>query len=357
MRDPRAAKVLVLDDQVQNLRLVESALRRAGFGAVSGETDPVRALTVWKRDKPDLLILDLDMPKMNGFDVLQTIQEEIGPNVYFPVLILTADISREAKQRALKAGAKDFISKPFDTMDLVLRSTNLIQTRFLHLQIASQNEELEARVKQRTMELEEAQRQTLERLALAAEYRDDDTGQHTRRVGNLSAALARELSLPAEEVDIILDAAPLHDVGKIGIPDSVLLKPGRLTAEEFEQIKTHTRIGAELLRGTSSSLLQAAEEIARSHHEKWNGTGYEGLSGTDIPLHGRLVSVADVFDALTHARPYKGAWTVEDAIAEIVSESGHQFDPAVVEALVQIIGRGTLEEVLNDGEEERPHAA
>jgi putative two-component system response regulator len=348
---------LVLDDQAQNLRLVEAALKRAGFGRVSGETDPIRGLAACQSLDPDLLILDLDMPTMNGFEVLEAIQRETGPNVYFPVLILTADISREAKQRALKAGAKDFVSKPFDPMDLVLRSSNLIQTRFLHLQIARHNEELEERVRQRTIELEEAQRQTLERLALAAEYRDDDTGQHTRRVGNLAAALARELSLPTDEVEIIQKAAPLHDVGKIGIPDSVLLKPGRLTAEEFDQIKKHTRIGAELLRGTSSSLLRAAEEIARSHHEKWNGTGYEGLSGNDIPLRGRLVSVADVFDALTHARPYKDAWTVEDAIAEIVSQSGRQFDPVVVEALVHIIGRGSLEEVLMDGTEEQQHAA
>jgi putative two-component system response regulator len=357
MRDPQTGRVLVIDDQAQNLRLVEAALRRAGFGTVRGETDPVRGLAAWRQEDPDLLILDLDMPKMNGFEVLEAMQEEIGPSVYFPILILTADISREAKQRALKAGAKDFVTKPFDTMDLVLRSSNLIQTRFLHLQIAKQNEELEARVKQRTIELEEAQAQTLERLALAAEYRDDDTGQHTRRVGSLSAALARELNLPPEQVDLIFEAAPLHDVGKIGIPDSVLLKPGRLTAPEFEQIKTHTRIGAELLRGTSSPLLQAAEEIARSHHEKWNGTGYEGLSGNGIPLHGRLVSVADVFDALTHARPYKEAWSVDDAIAEIVSQSGHQFDPAVVEALVQIASRGMLDELLDDKGEGRPRAA
>jgi PAS domain S-box-containing protein/putative nucleotidyltransferase with HDIG domain len=181
--------------------------------------------------------------------------------------------------------------------------------------------------------LQAAQHEALQRLAIAAEYRDDETGQHTRRVGDLSARLAAELGLAAEEVELLRRAAPLHDVGKIGIPDTILLKPGRLTPDEFDQVKTHTVIGAKMLAGGGFPLLETAECIARSHHERWDGTGYPaGLAGGDIPLAGRIVAIADVFDALTHNRPYKSAWSKEEGLAEIEAQRGRQFDPELVDA-------------------------
>jgi putative two-component system response regulator len=191
---------------------------------------------------------------------------------------------------------------------------------------------------------EDSQLQVIQRLALAAEYRDDDTGQHTRRVGELSARVGEALGVPADVLVLLRQAAPLHDVGKIAIPDSILLKPGRLTQDEFERMKTHTTRGAAMLRGPGLALLEMAEEIAMTHHERWDGTGYPaGLSGSAIPLVGRIVAVADVFDALTHARPYKPAWSVDDAVAEINEQSGRQFDPDVVAAFLRALPHPAVE--------------
>jgi putative two-component system response regulator len=194
---------------------------------------------------------------------------------------------------------------------------------------------LEYKVKERTANLEEAQLEILERLALAAEFRDDETGQHTQRVGRTAAVLARALELPVDQVTLIHRAAPLHDVGKLGIPDSILRKPGKLTAEEFEVMKTHTTIGAQILSGSRFPILQLAEEIALTHHERWDGTGYAGLAGERIPLSGRIVALADVFDALTNDRIYRKALPLEDALAEIELQRGRHFDPAIADAFLR----------------------
>jgi putative two-component system response regulator len=213
---------------------------------------------------------------------------------------------------------------------VLLRIRNLLQTRFHSLLLESQ-------VRERTEELEKAQIETLQRLAQAAEYRDDDTGLHTRRVGATCGQLAALLGFPPKQVELIIRAAPLHDVGKIGIADGVLLKPGKLTDEEFDIMRKHTIIGATMLSGSGSPWLQLAEEIALSHHERWDGRGYpRKLAGEEIPLIGRIVAVADVFDALTHERPYKTAWPVADAIAEISAQSGKQFDERVVQAFMTL---------------------
>jgi putative two-component system response regulator len=217
----------------------------------------------------------------------------------------------------------------------LLRIRNLLETRFLHLSLQSHNETLEQRVRERTRDLEEARLEVLERLTQAAEYRDDATGQHTRRVGELSARMARKLLLGDEDVELIRRAAPLHDTGKIAIPDAILLKPGRLTPEEFEIMKTHASIGARMLSGGRTPMMLLAEEIALSHHERWDGTGYpNGLSGEDIPFAARIVAIVDFYDALANDRPYRSAWPESRIIAEIEGQSGKHFDPRVVEAFL-----------------------
>ena len=243
----------------------------------------------------------------------------------------------EARQEALSRGAKDFVNKPFHADEVLLRIRTLLETRFLYLQIQSQNQILEAKVRERTRELEAAQIEIIERLARAAEFRDDNTGQHTERVGQMAALLARQLGLPDPQVSLIRRAAPLHDVGKIGIPDAILLKLGKLTLDEFELVKTHTTIGARILSGSRFGVLRLAEEIAFSHHERWDGDGYVGIRQDQIPLAGRIVAVADVFDALTQKRPYKAAWPIVEAIAEIERQRTRQFDPEIVDAFLRVI--------------------
>jgi len=254
-----------------------------------------------------------------------------------PIVILSGDLTPEARRDALSRGAKDFVNKPFQPDELLLRIKTLLETRFLYLEIQSQNQLLEAKVRERTRELVEAQIEIIERLAIAAEFRDDNTGQHTQRVGQMSALLARHLGLPDAQVSLIARAAPLHDVGKIGVPDTILLKIGKLTPTEFELVKQHTVIGARILSGGKFPLLRLAEDIAYSHHERWDGEGYAGLRKTDIPLAGRIVAVADVFDALTQQRPYKPAWPIGEAIAEIDRQRERQFDPGVVDAFLRVV--------------------
>ncbi len=207
----------------------------------------------------------------------------------------------------------------------------------------------------RTAELEVAQQEIVTRLAMAAEYRDDVTGKHTWRVGYVAGRLGAALGLTPAQTEVLRSAARLHDVGKIGIPDHILLKPGKFTDEEYEAMKLHTVRGAQMLSGSQSALLRMAEEIALTHHERWDGRGYpHGLSGEEIPLVGRVVSVADVFDALTHERPYKRAWTTGEALAEIGRGSGTQFDPRVVEAALRLMGEASFFEEMERDLDERP---
>jgi putative two-component system response regulator len=345
MRDRtlRNARVLVVDDEPTNVELLRETLARAGYSRIEATTDPRQAVDLYIRCRPDIILLDLHMPHLDGFEVMEALGQ-IAEASYLPIVILTGDLTPEVKQRALSMGAKDFIAKPFHVEEVLLRIRTLLQTRFLYLQIQSENQLLEVKVRERTKALESAQLEIIERLAMAAEFRDDNTGQHTQRVGQTSALIARTMGLPDAQVNLIRRAAPLHDVGKIGIPDQILLKLGKLTPEEFGVIKTHTAIGARILSGSRFPLLRLAEQIARTHHERWDGDGYTpGLRGGDIPLEGRIVTVADVFDALTQKRPYKAAWPVEEAIAEIERESGRQFDPHVVEAFLRVTTQNLAE--------------
>ncbi len=330
------ARILIVDDQDANVLLLDRILRHAGYNSLTSTTDSRQVLTIFMSLQPDLVLLDLTMPHINGFQVMEQLKPLVPSGDYLPILVLTADATTEVKRRALSVGAKDFLTKPFDTIEVLLRIENLLRTRMLYLQLRMQNSVLDEKVQERTLSLEEAQVEILARLAAAAEYRDDDTGKHTQRVGYISGMIAQTLGLSAAEVELIRQAAPLHDVGKIGIPDSILLKPGKLTVEEFESMKRHTTIGAMMLSNGHSALIQLSETIALMHHERWDGTGYpKACRGEEIPLVGRIVTVADVFDALTHERPYKRAWSVREALAEIKQQSGRQFDPHVAEAFLE----------------------
>jgi putative two-component system response regulator len=328
--------ILVIDDQPTNVRLLEQMLRIEGYANVTGVTDPRRAPDLFAGLRPDLVLLDLHMPHVGGIELLARFRAMLDGE-YLPIIVLTADDTPETKLRALEAGATDFLTKPFDHSEAVLRIRHLLEARALHVR-------LEERVADRTRELEDARLETLERLALAAEFRDDDTHAHTQRVGHNAARLAQALGLPPSEVEVFRAAAPLHDVGKIGVSDTILLKPGKLTEEEFEHMKGHTEIGARILAASRSQVLRLGEQIALSHHERWDGSGYpRRLRGEEIPFAGRLVSVVDVFDALTHARPYKRAWPIDRAEAEMRSQAGSAFDPALVEVFLELVAAGAVD--------------
>lgn len=330
-----SARLLIVDDQESNIVLLKGILQHAGYTNLTTTTDSSQVLELRDRIDPDLLLLDLHMPDPDGFAVMNSLPTtQIG---WMPILVLTADDSQGVREQALAAGGRDFVTKPFNRTEVLLRIKNLLEVRFLNLEVQSRSQALEQRVQERTEDLNAARLEMLERLALAAEYRDDDTGEHTRRVGRTSAAIARAVGLDDDSVDLIYQAASLHDIGKIGITDLVLQKPGQLTQEERALMQTHVAIGAAILSGSQYPLLQMAQQIALTHHEWWDGSGYlHGLAGAAIPVVGRIVAVADVFDALTHARPYKEAWEVQRAVAEIYGLSGRQFDPQVVEAFATL---------------------
>jgi putative two-component system response regulator len=337
------ARILIVDDEPANLEFLRHVLEGQGYAELYDATDARDAADRLDEIAPDVIILDLMMPGFDGFQFMERVKEWLPHDVYVPLLVVTADTAADTRRRALAAGASDFLTKPLSPAEVRLRVRNLVRTRFLHGQLRDQNASLERRVSERTSELEEARQEILDRLARAAEFRDDDTGQHTQRVGWLSARLAQVLGLAEDRVDLTRKAAPLHDIGKIGIPDAILLKEGRLTPEERSVMEAHTSIGARILSGSRYPLLQFAEEIALSHHERWDGGGYpNGLRGEEIPLSGRIVAAADVFDSLTHVRPYKPAWTVQETIREIKAEAGRHFDPQVVEALLRIVPEAVL---------------
>ena len=336
------SRILLVDDEPANVRLLERILQREGFRNVRSTTSPRELLSLFDAEEPDILLLDLHMPELDGFEVMAELDARIDPRDFVPLLVLTADITPEARRRALAHGAKDFLTKPLDPVEVVLRIRNLLETRYLYRQLQAQNEVLERKVTRRTRQLEKAQIEILERLARAAEYRDDETGHHAQRVGHIAAVVAHEMELPDEHVVLIRRAAPLHDVGKIGIPDGILLKPGRLTDDEFDEMKQHTGIGAGILAGSRFPVLQLAEEIALYHHENWDGSGYMSLTGELIPLPAQIVRVADVFDALTHARPYKEAWSVDAAVKEMRGLTGHHYRDVVAEALLAALEQDRL---------------
>lgn len=327
------APILIVDDEPSLLLLAERVLRRAGYLNIHTTTDPSRALELFIEVRPDLLLLDLHMPIVNGFRVMEIVRSLAAPAEYVPIIVLTADTTLDTKRRALASGATDFLTKPFDAVEVGLRVRNALTMRRLHVQVRDQNLVLEQRVIERTRDLEAARLELLDRLAVAAEFRDDTTGQHTLRVARMASELAQRLGYQRDRLDLFARAAALHDVGKIGVSDQILLKHGRLDGIERDAMRSHTVIGARILSGSRFETLQLAADIAMTHHERWDGNGYpRRLANLAIPIGGRIVAVADVFDALVHERPYKPAWTVRDAIGEIQRQSGLQFDPTVVDA-------------------------
>lgn len=327
----RTRSILAVDDQRLNVLLLREILERAGYTSVETATDPRRLAAGFAGPRPDLVLMDLHMPGVDGFALLEQLTASDGGGV--PVIVLTADVTEETKRQALSMGARDFLTKPFDQVELLLRVRNVLQVEHLQQRLHEHNMTLEDRVAERTHDLEEARLEMLDRLALAAEYRDDGTQEHAWRIGRTSGMVARGLGLSEDQIELIRRASSLHDIGKIGIPDAILLKPGRLTAAEFAHVKHHTSIGARILSGGRCPVLGLAHVIALTHHERWDGAGYpQGLKGDEIPIEGRIVAVADVFDALVHDRPYKPAWSVEDAVAEVLDQAGRQFDPRMVES-------------------------
>ena len=294
-------------------------------------TDPVKVLPKLHEDTFDLLLLDIEMPTLNGFDVMRKIQQSTIAKQNIPILILTGCEGSEIRNRALTSGAQDFVNKPFDQTEVILRVKNLLQVRSSYLAQLQINEKLEKNVSQRTKDLNIANDVLIEKLALAAELRDTDTGKHVLRVGKYAELLAKLYGLPDEVTFLICKSAPLHDVGKIGIPDNILLKNGPLTREEMGIMMTHTQLGSELLANHESMVVKMAASIALSHHEKWDGTGYpKALYGASIPIEGRITALSDVFDALTSIRPYKKAWTIEKAVECIKKDAGTHFNPELV---------------------------
>ena len=332
----KEAKILIVDDQPANVTLIEKMLDIDGYINVISTTDPTQVESLYMEQNSDLILLDLNMPVMDGYQVLAKIRE-VDPD-YPPIIVLTAQSDRESRIKALDLGARDFLAKPFDRVELMTRIRNMLEVRIMTTAMKNQNKILDGMVKERTKELNHTRLEVIRRLGRAAEYRDDMTGYHIIRMSRYSQLLALAAGMDEKEAEVLLNASPMHDIGKIGIPDNVLLKPGKLDLEEWKIMQTHVDIGVEILSGSNSALMDMAAEVAQNHHEKWDGSGYPcALTGENIPLTGRVVAVADVFDALTTERPYKKAWPIEEAIEFLKDQSGKHFDPRLVELFLEIL--------------------
>ena len=331
------AKILIVDDEQGNIHVLERMLNAVGYHNITSTTEPRSTPDLYQSMHPDLILLDIKMPGFSGFDVMNALKS-LETESYLPILVLTAQLDTETRLRAIQAGAKDFVNKPFIMEEMLARINNLLEVRMLHNTVCGEKKSLETQVAESSEELRQYQVEIIQRLARAAEYRDNETGMHVIRMSKLCERLARGLGLSDHECHLIRHASPMHDIGKIGIPDHILLKPGKLTQEEWAIMKTHSDIGALILSGSESEFLQMAEIIAGSHHERWEGSGYpRGLKGEEIPLVSRIVTVCDVFDALISDRPYKKAWSTEDTVSEMKNQSGKLFDPHVLSVFMTLL--------------------
>ncbi|HVF52089.1 MAG TPA: HD domain-containing phosphohydrolase [Actinomycetota bacterium] len=348
------SRILVVDDEPANLQLLQRLLDIEGYENVLGIQDPREVAGVWESFQPDLVLLDLMMPHLNGYDLMEQLgissQSERGE--YVPVLVLTADATSRSLDRALSTGARDFLTKPFDHNEVRLRIKNLLETRALHVALSRSNEVLEETVRERTAhlstsleelrqahdDLKWSREETIERLSMSAELRDDDTGKHIKRMSRYCGILGRTTGMSDEETERLVMASQMHDVGKIGIPDSVLRKPGKLDPQERAMMERHAEIGHRVLSGSRSDLLILAADIALTHHERVDGSGYpRKLGGDDIPLEGRIAAIADVFDALTSDRVYRAAMPIDDAIALMKRDRGSHFDAALLDSFFDVL--------------------
>ena len=349
--EKRQPKILIVDDELLNRELLEAYLEFSGYSGTS-VSDGLDALEAISSQRFDLVLLDVMMPGIDGLETALRIRKTHS-HADLPIIMVTALSAKEDRLKAVEAGANDFITKPVDRLELNVRVASQLKIKVLQDDLKQHQVNLEYLIEERTKELrqalEEAERSkkkllqvhldTIKRLGIAAEFRDEDTGAHVSRIGGYCELIARGLNLADEDVNIIKLASPMHDIGKIGVPDSILLKPGKLTAEEWEIMKKHTIIGAQILDNSDSPLLHAGKIIALSHHEKWDGHGYPyGLKGERIPLSGRICAIADVFDALTSKRPYKEAYPIDEALKIIKEGRGTHFDPLILNIFFQNLG-------------------
>ena len=334
-------KVLIIDDSEINLTLIRALVLKLGECEPILFDMPLKALEWCRENAPDLVIVDYMMPEMDGLRFIAEFRQLPG-RAEIPVLMITAHDQKDVRYEALLGGANDFLTKPIDRLEFSARARNMLALRAGQKSLADRAAYLEEQVDARTKEIRERERELIFRISRAAEFRDPETGAHIQRMAHYSQIIARRLGLDEVRCKLILQAAPMHDVGKIGIPDHILLKPGRLTVEEFDVMKRHAELGHELLKDSGSEIMQTGAEIALTHHEKYDGSGYpNGLAGEAIPLFGRIVAVADVFDALTSERPYKKAWSLEDACRLLEEGRGSHFDPLCVSTFL-----GAWDEVL-----------
>jgi putative two-component system response regulator len=334
--------ILVVDDQLQNIELLEAHLVPQGYKIVKA-TNGKEALGELSGNQIDLIMLDIMMPGMDGFEVTHRIRQD---NIHrlLPIILVTALRETEDRVKGIEAGCDDFISKPFDKTELLARVRSLLKVKAYNDLMANYRKELESEIASRTEELryafksiKEASLETIYRLSVASEYKDQTTGAHIMRMSHYAAAVARCMGMDENAIENTLYAAPMHDLGKLGIPDFILGKPAKLNPMEWKIMKQHTVIGAKILNGSKAEFIRLGETIAQNHHEKWDGSGYpNGLKGLEIPIAGRITAIADVFDALTSKRPYKGPLSAEKSLAIIGEERGSHFDPDVVNAFVAI---------------------
>lgn len=334
-------QVLIVDDNEVNLVLFGALVKKLEGALAQSFADPLVALEWARTHAVDLVIVDYMMPGMDGLEFIQQFQRLAG-QAEVPILMITANDQKPIRYRALDSGASDFLTKPVDKVEFLARVKNMLTLSQARKALNDRAQWLADEVRKATHAIVQRERETVMRLCKAAEFRDPETGAHILRMAHYSRLIAQRLGFSTEDQDLLLEAAPMHDIGKVGIPDRILLKPGRLTPEEFEVMKQHATLGFDLLQGSSSRMLQVGAEIARGHHEKFDGTGYPaGLVGEEIPIFSRIVAVADVFDALTSERPYKKAWSLPEAVNHLRASAGRHFDPQVVEAFL-----GAWDEVL-----------
>jgi len=331
---------VIIDDQSTSRMIMEQLVRslEAGIDVRSFES-PVEALRWVKNNPTDLVLTDYKMPVMDGAEFTQWLRK-IPACADIPVIVITGVNEKRVRYRALAAGATDFLTKPIDHHECRARCRNLLTLRRQQKIIKERARWLERQVNEAIHEVRDREKETLLRLARAGEYRDEGTGNHVVRMAKYSRVVAEQLGLDDDSCDVIEKAAPMHDIGKIGIPDRILLMPGKLDAQDWEVMKTHVTIGYEILRDSPSEYLRAGALIALRHHERFDGSGYpDGLAGEDIPLLARIVAVADVYDALLSERPYKPAWSMQQAIDYLTAQKGRHFDPSCVEAFVAKLDR------------------